>query len=43
MGLFFFLFAEVLIGRDATISQLKQAIEEVFSSSLEEEGQGISW
>lgn len=44
MGVFFFfLFAEVLIGRDATISQLKQAIEEVFSSSSEEESQCISW
>ncbi|XP_057967821.1 uncharacterized protein LOC131157574 [Malania oleifera] len=36
-------FFDVHVSRDATISQLKQAVEEVFSSSPEE-GQGrISW
>ncbi|KAF3450898.1 hypothetical protein FNV43_RR06987 [Rhamnella rubrinervis] len=34
---------EVLVGRNASISELKQVIEEVFSSSSEQEGQGISW
>ncbi|KAH7547415.1 hypothetical protein FEM48_Zijuj01G0307400 [Ziziphus jujuba var. spinosa] len=34
---------EVLVARNATISELKQAIEEVFTSVSKEEGHGIAW